>query len=107
MEKSFNTLLTVSPLFCLKTGRNKNKKNDKSFLTLFQTLIRQCDKLVLCCFSAAILQQSPPGMISMAGGMPNVDTFPVKSASMELRYVQSNFNGSNTFGTMKIGLRHV
>ena len=36
-------------------------------------------------FVAALLQQSPPGMISMAGGMPNVDTFPFKSASLELR----------------------
>ncbi|XP_052255800.1 kynurenine/alpha-aminoadipate aminotransferase, mitochondrial-like [Dreissena polymorpha] len=33
----------------------------------------------------AILQQSPPSMISMAGGMPNVGTFPVESASFKLR----------------------
>ncbi|WAR23604.1 AADAT-like protein [Mya arenaria] len=32
----------------------------------------------------AILQQSPPSMISMAGGMPNVGTFPIESASFKL-----------------------
>lgn len=32
----------------------------------------------------AILQDSPPTMISMAGGMPNVDTFPIKSATVDL-----------------------
>ncbi|XP_045158771.2 kynurenine/alpha-aminoadipate aminotransferase, mitochondrial-like [Mercenaria mercenaria] len=32
----------------------------------------------------AILQQSKPSMISMAGGMPNVRTFPIESASLKL-----------------------
>ncbi|KAL4236869.1 hypothetical protein ACF0H5_005254 [Mactra antiquata] len=32
----------------------------------------------------AILQQSKPTMISMAGGMPNVGTFPIESASFKL-----------------------
>lgn len=32
----------------------------------------------------AILQQSKPTMISMAGGMPNVNTFPIESASFRL-----------------------
>jgi len=35
-------------------------------------------------FTAAILQQSPPTMISMAGGMPNVDKFPIESATFKL-----------------------
>ena len=34
-------------------------------------------------------------MISMAGGMPNVDTFPFKSASMELRYKYLIFSDHN------------
>ncbi|XP_060578972.1 kynurenine/alpha-aminoadipate aminotransferase, mitochondrial-like [Ruditapes philippinarum] len=32
----------------------------------------------------AILQQSKPSMISMAGGMPNVGTFPIESATFKL-----------------------
>lgn len=58
-----------------------SQKSDKAFTADCNNHWRFC-----FIFAAAILQQSKPSMISMAGGMPNVNTFPIESASFKLRY---------------------
>ncbi|KAK3091816.1 hypothetical protein FSP39_022850, partial [Pinctada imbricata] len=55
-----------------------------TFIVVFNLLLRSRPQFSLS-FSAAIVQQSPPSLISMAGGMPNVNTFPLVEGSFKLK----------------------
>lgn len=59
--------------------------------------------LCVCPGAAELQQRSPPSLISLAGGAPNPNTFPFRSATIELK------NGDNvTFSelTMKRALQY-
>lgn len=56
--------------------------------------IISCNKANLLIFSlrlAAIVAQSGPSMISLAGGMPNPNLFPFQEAEFKLRWVLKYF----------------